>query len=91
MAVKTNDLKKGTRIQLRNGWYATIADNAKGNIRMADVEGDFREIGSVYSHDILRAYLQARRDGAHMDALYAWIEVEHTPAQIKLRKTVASF
>jgi hypothetical protein len=26
-----------------------------------------------------------------MDALYAWIEVEHTPAQIKLRKTVASF
>lgn len=98
MAVKTNDLKKGIRVQLRNGWYATVADNAKGNIRMCDVEGICREIGSVYAHDIMRALLPAKFE----DALYsrvlngtvasdAWVEVEHTPAQIKLRKTVASF
>lgn len=70
--MKTNDLKKGDRIQLRNGWYATIADNKKGNIRMADVEGTYREIGSVYSHDIV-----ARVVGHERTA------IEHTPEQLK--------
>lgn len=49
-----NDIKKGMRVQLRNGWFGTMADNAKGNIRMVDVEGVVREIGSVYSHDIAK-------------------------------------
>ena len=31
----TNDIKKGMRILLKNGWYATMADNKKGNIRYA--------------------------------------------------------
>lgn len=75
--LKTNDLKKGARIQLRNGWFATIFDNAKGNIRMADVEGICREIGSVYSHDIICAEIDGK-----------WQAVEHTPAQLKLRKMV---
>jgi hypothetical protein len=26
---KTNDIKKGVRAQLANGWYATMADNRK--------------------------------------------------------------
>lgn len=77
--MKTNELKKGVRVQLRNGWFATVADNAKGNIRMCDVEGIYREIGSVYSHDIIRAQFEG-----------AWQDVEHTPAQLKLRETVAS-
>jgi len=77
--MKTNDLKKGARVLLRNGWYATVADNAKGNIRMCDVEGLYREIGSVYSHDIVRAQ-------APGSALFE--DVEHTPAQLKLRHTV---
>lgn len=47
-----NDVKKGMRVHLANGWYGTMADNAKGNIRMVDVEGIERETGSVYSHDI---------------------------------------
>lgn len=75
--MKTNDLKKGNRVKLRNGWYATIADNAKGQTRMADVEGFEREIGSVYSHDIVE-YQGA--DG--------WYPVEHTPQQLKLRTMV---
>ena len=79
--VKTNELKKGARILLRNGWYATIADNARGNTRMATVEGDYTETGSVYSHDIV-AVIQS--DGTR-------IAIEHTPAQVKLRNTVASF
>ena len=51
--MKTNDIKKGTRFRLRNGWLATMADNRKGNIRLAEVEGDFTETGSVYAHDIV--------------------------------------
>lgn len=73
----TNDLKKGTRVQLACGWYATLVDNAKGNTRMADVEGWFREIGSVYAHDIVGALVDGK-----------WVDVEHTPAQTKLRKQV---
>jgi hypothetical protein len=79
--MRTNDLKKGDRIQLRNGWYATIADNMRGNIRLADVEGDYREIGSVYAHDIVWAQV----GGSERQV---WVQVEHTPAQEKLRKNV---
>jgi hypothetical protein len=79
--VKTNDLKKGARIQLACGWFATIADNAKGNTRDALVEGYVTEQGSVYSHDIAYAIQQ---DGTR-------IAIEHTPAQVKLKKQVESF
>ena len=73
----TNDLKKGVRIQLRNGWYATIMDNMKGNTRLADVEGYCREIGSVYSFDIMKALV----DGV-------WVLIDHTPKQKKCKKMV---
>lgn len=76
--MKTNELKKGARIQLRNGWFGTLTDNARGNIREAKVEGIYTEIGSVYSHDIMRACPVGGM----------WEEVEHTPAQLKLRETV---
>ncbi len=76
--MKTNELKKGARVLLRCGWFATVYDNARGNIRMCEVEGDFTEIGSVYSHDIVRYFPD---DGPS-------VVIEHTPAQIKLRETV---
>jgi hypothetical protein len=75
--VKTNDLKKGTRIQLRNTWFATIADNTKLLTRMATVEGFETETGSVYAHDIVSAKING-----------VWVDVEHTPAQNKLRELV---
>lgn len=75
--MKTNELKKGARVSLRNGWFATIADNMKGNTRLAEVEGYYTEIGSVYSHDIVLAHTA---DGI--------VEIEHTPAQKKLRRLV---
>lgn len=78
MAVKTNDIKKGMRVRLRNGWYGTMADNMRGNTRMVKVEGYYTEIGSVYSHDI--AFVQI--DGT-------WQPVEHTKQQLALRKTVS--
>ena len=81
--MKTNDIKKGTRIRLRNGWYGTMADNMRGNTRMVDVEGFAREIGSVYAHDILLVLVPLKGSKPlHTDIVY----VEHTPAQFKLRK-----
>jgi hypothetical protein len=77
VSVKTNDLKKGTRIQLANGWYGTISDNAKGNIRMAIVEGTYTENGSVYSHDIVRAVVNGY-----------WFKVKHTDKQLACKKMV---
>ena len=76
----TNEIKKGTRFQLRNGWFATMFDNRKGNTRMAEVEGLFTEIGSVYSHDIMRALVNGN-----------WVPVKHTAAQNKLRTRVNMF
>ena len=78
--MKTNDIKKGQRVQQRNGWYGTMMDNQKGNIRMVEVEGDFKEIGSVYAHEIARA----------QDANGIWHTVELTEAQIKLRGKLAA-
>jgi hypothetical protein len=78
--IKTNEIKKGARIKLANGWEADMADNAKGNTRMAKVYGFETEIGSVYSHDIVGVQSTVNP--------YIWIQVEHTPAQIKLREQV---
>jgi hypothetical protein len=55
----TNELKKGTRIKLKNGWYATLMDNKKGNIRLAEVEGIFTEIGSIYASEIAAYELES--------------------------------
>lgn len=72
--MKTNDIKKGMRIRLSNGWFGTMMDNKKGNIRMAEVEGNYTEIGSVYAHNITNVQI---------DNL--WRCVEHTDAQLKLK------
>ena len=79
MTRKTNDLKKGAWVLLRNGWVAEIYDNMRGNTRMAKVYGDFTEIGSVYSHDIM-AWGHAESAICHA--------VEHTQAQLKLKMEV---
>lgn len=76
----TNEIKKGTRIRLRNGWEAEMADNLKGNTRMAKVFGYYTEIGSVYAHDIV--LVQVASD--------TWEKVSHTPAQVKLARMVGS-
>ena len=72
--MKTNDIKKGARIKLDNGFFGTMFDNAKGNTRMVEVEGLYTEIGSVYSHEIVAVKVSD-----------VWQVVEHTPAQLKLK------
>jgi hypothetical protein len=76
-AIRTNEIKKGDRILQGNGWFGTMYDNMKGNTRMAEVEGFYTEIGSIYSHDIVAA----QKDGV-------WRHIEYTDAQNKLRETV---
>jgi len=48
----TNEIKKGMRIKQYNGWYGTMMDNKRGNIRLVEVEGIFTDIGSIYASDI---------------------------------------
>ena len=70
----TNDIKKGTQILLSNGWGAIMYDNKKGNIRLAEVDGYFKEIGSIYAYDIAQAFIGGQ-----------WVDVELTDKQKKLR------
>jgi hypothetical protein len=72
--MKTNEIKKGMRFRLRSGWLATMQDNRKGNIRRAEVEGDYTETGSVYAHDIVSVLIGDN-----------WQAVEHTGQQQKVR------
>lgn len=78
--VKTNDLKKGARVMLANGWYATIQDNRKGDTRIATVEGFVTETGSVYAHDIVKAVIGE-----------SWVKVEHTPKQMEMKNRVTTW
>lgn len=80
-SVKTNDLKKGARVKLRNGWWATLTNNKRGNVREARVEGHVTETGDVYAHDIM--YVD-NPDGT-------FTAIEHTPAQLKLKAWADSF
>ena len=76
---KTNDLKKGTWVLLRNGWKAELWDNMRGDTRVANVYGLYIEAGSVYSHDIMYWGL---------DEEQIINPVAHTKSQLKLKKTV---
>lgn len=85
----TNELKKGAVVRLRNGWYAVVYDNMKGNTRMCKVFGYETEIGSVYSHDIAAHYPEATEDTLRLTGSVQYgakaSAIQHTPAQIKLR------
>jgi len=73
MGVSSKEIRKGTKVILRNGWKATIEDNkTTSHTRVATVQGYFTEMGSVYSTDIVEAMV----DGF-------WHIVAHTPAQLK--------
>ena len=87
--MKTNDIKKGMVIQLNNGWYGIMADNMKGNTRMVDVDGMFREIGSVYSHDI-KYYWPFHGSALGAEILVEGLPepVEHTKSQLALKLQV---
>lgn len=70
--MKTNQIKKGTSIKLKNGWFGVMFDNKKGNIRMAEVDGFHKEIGSIYAWDIAKAF-DSESD--------QWVDIELTDKQ----------
>ena len=79
MNIKTNDIKKGTKIkskQLGIPVTGVMADNKE--VKGSEV-GLFDEIGSVYAHDIILANI----DGI-------WKSVEHTEKQLNLEKQLKS-
>ena len=92
--MKTNDIKKGMVVELNNGWFGIMADNMKGNTRMVDVCGFYREIGSVYSHDIIKTWDTKLELGSNpqgsLDNLTS-ISIEHTQKQLELKSLVASY
>ena len=73
--VKTNDLKAGTKVKLRNGFNAILRDNKTGQIRLAEVSGLVEETGSIYAHNIVRAFVDGK-----------WRDVQHTPKQLALKR-----
>jgi hypothetical protein len=75
--MKTNELKKESRIILDDGTFGTVKDNKKGIRRFCHIEGPYPELGTIYAHTIAYAVL----DGEP-------IAIEHTPAQLKLKQTL---
>jgi hypothetical protein len=71
--ILTNDIKKGERCRLRNGWEAVMEDDKKGWARVMTVEGDFTEAGSVYAHDIMFVKREEQ-----------WLPITHTMKQLEL-------
>lgn len=90
---KTDDLKKGTRVLLRSGFEAVLADNKKGNIRVAEVYGDFTETGSVYAHDIVAFERKGLKPTTVDPKDQTWNgywdrDILYTEAQLDLREKV---
>jgi hypothetical protein len=72
--VSIKDVRKGSWVQLRNGWEACVEDNTVNqHTRVCTVYGFETECGSVYSTDIVKVRTP---DGS-------WEHVVHTPAQVK--------
>lgn len=78
--MKTSEIKKGMRILLSNGWYGTMMDNMRGTTRLAEVEGYYTEVGSVYSYDIVAVEVGGE-----------FQKVDYTEKELKLKKTVAEY
>ena len=79
-SVRTDQLKKGVRIRLRNGWEAIVVEECNGNTLIAKVFGLFTETGSVYAHNIVAAEVNGK-----------WVEVEMNEEQTQFHKEVEPF
>lgn len=82
----TNEIKKGMKIksvQLGVPCTGIMLDSKKGDTRLVDTKGSevgfFDEMGSIYAYDIVAVEV----DGA-------WVNVEHTEKQLKLKQSVAN-
>lgn len=82
MAVEMKNVRKGTRVVLRNGWEAEVMDNLTNRAtRMCKVFGTYTEMGSVYSSDIVSA----------MDSEGQWHVVTHSVKTLQTAKARQSW
>jgi hypothetical protein len=58
--VVSNQIKKGTKLRLKNGWNATMMDNRRGSIRTMEVQGLHTEIGDNYVWEIKSAFIDGQ-------------------------------
>lgn len=70
--IRTDQLKKGSRLRLRNGWEAIVVKECDGNTLIAKVFGDFTETGSIYAHNIVATEVDGK-----------WVGVEMTEEQAR--------
>jgi hypothetical protein len=76
MSVSMKEVKKGTRVMLKQGWEAEVLDNLTNRqTRMCKVYGDYEEMGSVYSSDIHWALVGDK-----------WESVAHSDKTLELAK-----
>lgn len=78
--IGTHELKKGTKIKMRNGLEAIIVKKCVGNTLVAEVFGDFTETGNIYAHDIMAAMVEGQ-----------WVDVELTKEQIQFYEQFKNF
>lgn len=76
----TNDIKKGAKLILTNGWRAEMMDNQKGNIRLANVHGLVTEMGSIYVWNIASVEVDGK-----------YVPIELTDKQRKAKKLISGF
>jgi hypothetical protein len=82
MAVSIKDVRKGTRVILRNGWEAEVLDNLTNRqTRMCNVFGEYEEMGSVYTSDIVSA----------LDSEGQWHVVTHSVKTLQTAKARQSW
>jgi len=78
--MKTNEIKKGMQVKLRNGSVAVMSDNKRGDTRMVEVKDIVTDAGSIYAHDIIS-----------VNTSHGWIEVTHTEGQLRLKAIMDAF
>jgi hypothetical protein len=78
--IRTDQLKKGMRVRMRNGLEAVVVKECDGNTLIAKVFGAFTETGSVYAHNIVATEVDGK-----------WIEVEMTEEQARFYREVKPF
>lgn len=74
----TNNLHKGDRVILENGFEAKILDNRKGITRLCEVHGIHTEIGSVYSYNMTHYFDNETEQ---------WQQIELTDHQRRIKTT----
>lgn len=78
--IRTDQLKTGARVRMRNGLEAIVVKECDGNTLIAKVFGASNETGSVYAHNIVATEVDGQ-----------WIEVEMTEDQARFYKEVKPF